>query len=247
MKTNPYLLRISFLYGLILIVSIHTGLSQETQIKESYHLSTRQISLQVGSGLVPVRFPREVRDLDISLNGAIQFRGFNPSGIQLGAFFDYQQRAGHFVFYRLLPTAGGTLQKEIYDVGGQHLSIGAKASLPLNQMFASATGIQLPTWLELYQSFFVGVVRTDILLPENLEQLGVITGFGSDMGVSEFPDYGEDIQLILGTTVGMKVHIPSTSLSLFSEFGLGPLSSVNVGIASQIKYGKRIDAVKDKD
>ena len=246
MQPHRYLYRALCVSCLILFLWRNDGLAQANQIKKSYQLSSRQISLDLGRGFMPVRFPREVRGLDRSINGAIMFRGKQPSGLQLGVFANYQQRSGKFAYYRLLPSAGGTLQKEVYDIGGEHLSIGAKASLPLNEAFRSAIGVHLPDWLDVYQSFFVGVVRTEILLPDSLDQ-GVLIGFGADTGVSDTPAFGEDIQLVLGTTIGMKVHIPHTSISLFSEFGFGPLESVNVGLSVRLKYAKHIEAVNGRD
>lgn len=247
MQPNRNLYRSSCLSCLILFLWVHDGLGQSSQSKESYQLSSRQISLDVGRGFIPVRFPPEVRDLDRSFNGAIMFRGKQPSGIQLGVFANYQQRSGKFAYYRLLPRAGGTLQKEVYAIGGEHLSIGAKASLPLNEVFSSTIGVHLPNWLDVYQSFFLGVVRTEIMLPDSLVETGVTIGFGSATGVSEFPAFGEDIQLVLGTMIGVKVHIPHTSISLFSEFGFGPLESVNVGLSVRLKYAKHIEAVNGRD
>jgi hypothetical protein len=179
--------------------------------------------------LLAQRFAPEIRNLGMRGNVAVLLKPGSTPGFRWGIFYQYQERSGKFDFYRLSPLWSGSIQQESYAVSTNHHSVGLQASILLNGAITSIFKRTLPPWLELYQTYFVAVTQINTTLPPEVESQEIVTGFRSDFGVSDFPRLGEDIRYGLGTTLGTRVHIPRTRLSLFGEFGIGPLQAINLG------------------
>ncbi|MEM7656102.1 MAG: hypothetical protein AAF399_08240 [Bacteroidota bacterium] len=188
-----------------------------------------QVEIQVGYDYWAQRMVPEIRNLNRRGNVALLLRPGRRPGLRWGVFYQYQERSGSFNFYRLLPDWGGMLQSESYPITSTQHSTGLQAAVRLNGAIASIFHRELPNWIELYQNYFVSVTWLSTFLPPEVNRDDITTGFSSQLGVSDFPNTGEDMRYGFGTMLGTRLHIPHTPLSLFGEFGIGPLQAVNVG------------------
>jgi hypothetical protein len=220
--------------SLALLVLFSQSHGQDTLQENPYEpLGIHQealINLQVGSGRVPFRYAHEIQSLDRSLNASASLRVGKV--VRLGLYTEYQERSDAFSHYRL--QAAGSLRREEYAIATSHTQVGIKADLVLDAVIAEMLSVRLPRSLSVYHSYFLGYSYSVVEIQEEFLETVGFTGFGSDLGVSDFPSTGGDVQLAAGTTLGVHWGLPSVPLGVFAEVGFGPMHHGNVGVVVRI-------------
>lgn len=188
------------------------------------------LDLRLGTGLEGFRYVPELRRRGVSVNGSATFRVAGP--LRLGIYVDHQQTSGEFTFYRI--TDRGSLQPESYGLSATATQAGVMARVVLDQKLAQYWGFAWPSFLSIYQSYFLGVTYLDGEVSEQVKINDAFTGLDTSRGVAFFPGFGEDVKLSPGLMLGVDLYWPRFPARVYAEAGLGPLSFLNVGIGCQL-------------